>query len=115
MILKHDLKEADAVQSIYITCANRQNENILNKKAKCPFILNKESKCPFILTRRPICTFNAHLATIVYNERLSRTERVNFDVGFRRFICYNLCDIQHVKFSREMTSLVLKPFGSQFV
>ena len=25
-----------------------------------------------------------------------------------------LCDIQHVKFSREMTSLVLKPFGLRF-
>ena len=38
MILKHDLKEADAVQYIQITCANRQDVNISNKKAKCPFI-----------------------------------------------------------------------------
>ena len=38
----------------------------------------------------------------------------NFDVESRRFICCDLCDIQHVKFSREMTSLGLKPFGLQF-
>ena len=29
----------------------------------------------------------SHLATIVYNKRLSRAERINFDVGIRRFIC----------------------------
>ena len=52
----------------------------------------------------------AHLDTTVYDKRLSRVERVNFDVQLRlrRFICYYLCDIQHVKFSPEMTSLVLK-------
>ena len=54
------------------------------------------------------------LATIVYNKRLSKVERVNFDVGIRHFICYALCDIQHVKFSRKRTSLVLKPFGLLF-
>ena len=43
MILKHDLKEANAVQYIQITCANRQDVNISNKKAKCPFILNKKA------------------------------------------------------------------------
>ena len=54
------------------------------------------------------------LATIAYNKRLQRAESVNFDVGIRRFICCDLCDIQDVKFSREITSLVLKPFGLQF-
>ena len=43
MILKYDLKEADAVQNIYITCENRQDVNMLNKKAKCLFILNKKA------------------------------------------------------------------------
>ena len=44
IILKHDLKEADAVQYIYLICASRQDVNISNKKAKCPFILNKKAK-----------------------------------------------------------------------
>ena len=43
-LLKHDWREADAVQNIQITYANGQDVNILNKKAKCPFILNKEAK-----------------------------------------------------------------------
>ena len=46
-----------------------------------------------------------------YNKRLPRAERVNIDVGIKLCICYDLCDIKHVKFSREMTSLVLKSFG----
>ena len=66
---------------------------------------------PLLLLR---CAYIAHLATISYNKRLPRAERVNFGEGIRRFICCDLCDIQHVKFSREMTILVLKPFGLQF-
>ena len=91
--------------STIITCANRQDVNISNKKAKCPFILNKKAKK---------CAYIAHLATIAYNKRLPRAEMVNFDVVIRRFICCDLCGIQHVKCSREMTSLFLKPFGVQF-
>ena len=82
----------------------KQTINILYKKAKCPFILNKKAK---------MCLYCSH-GFMVYNERLSRAERVNFDVGIRRFIFYDLCDIHHVRFSREITSLVLKPFGLQF-
>ena len=37
-------KEADAVKYNKITCANRQDVNILNKKDTCPFILNKKAK-----------------------------------------------------------------------
>ena len=62
----------------------------------------------------PRCAYIAHLATIAYIKRLQRAERVNIDVGIKRLICYDLCDIQHVKFSREVTSLVLKQFGLRF-
>ena len=66
---------------------------------------------PLFQTRRPRC---AYIATIAYIKRLPRAERVNIDVGIKRFTFYDLCDIQHVKFSREMTSLVLEPFGLRF-
>ena len=56
----------------------------------------------------------AHLDTIVYNKTLSRAKRVHFDVGSIHFICYDLYDNQHVKFSREMTSYVFKPFVLPF-
>ena len=56
----------------------------------------------------------AYTATIAYIKRLPRAERVNIGVGIKRFTCYDLCDIQHVKLSREMTSLVLKQFGLRF-
>ena len=45
---------------------------------------------------------------IPYNKILSRAKRVHFDEGVIHFICYDLCDIQHVKFSRKKDKLSLQ-------
>ena len=66
---------------------------------------------PLFQTRRPRCAYNA---TIAYINGLPKAERVNIAVRIKRVTCYDICDIQHVKFSREMTRTVLTPFGLRF-
>ena len=58
-----------------------------------------------------IIAYIAHLATIAYDKRLSRAERVSFDVDIDVLYAaiYVIFSI-----SRKTSSLVLKPYGLHF-
>ena len=94
MILEHDLK-GSRCSSIHLNnLCKRTGCKYLEQEGQMYLYLKQEGQdVPLLLTWVSI--------SIVYNKMLARAKRVHFDVGIIKCICYDLCDIQHVKFSLQ--------------